>query len=115
MVESVSKDHSSIALEGRIVTANVHGFFSRANLPFNKTTKLLNSWNEDLPVKRSRDGQELPADVGERLCKLIDGVPEDGYPESEAILAYVAAVSSSSEACGRRGKRNLILLTLSSD
>eukprot|EP00479_Gromia_sphaerica_P006531 TRINITY_DN1885_c0_g1_i1.p1 TRINITY_DN1885_c0_g1~~TRINITY_DN1885_c0_g1_i1.p1 ORF type:complete len:220 (-),score=15.54 TRINITY_DN1885_c0_g1_i1:344-1003(-) len=41
------------------------------NLPFNETLHLHNRWNEDKPVKISRDGQELPPDVGEDLLKLF--------------------------------------------
>lgn len=43
------------------------------NLPFQKTLHLKNPLNDFKPVKISRDCQELPPDVGEALCALIDG------------------------------------------
>ncbi|XP_065858115.1 uncharacterized protein [Euphorbia lathyris] len=43
------------------------------DLPFQKTLHLKNPLNDYKPVKISRDCQELPKDVGEALCELIDG------------------------------------------
>ncbi|CAA3011686.1 YTH domain-containing 1 isoform X1 [Olea europaea subsp. europaea] len=43
------------------------------DLPFQKTLHLKNPWNEYKPVKISRDCQELPQDIGEALCELLDG------------------------------------------
>ncbi|KAL9227068.1 hypothetical protein vseg_002805 [Gypsophila vaccaria] len=43
-----------------------------SNLPFYKTLHLKNPLNEYKPVKISRDCQELPTEVGEALCELID-------------------------------------------
>ncbi|KAJ9147819.1 hypothetical protein P3X46_029937 [Hevea brasiliensis] len=43
------------------------------DLPFQKTLHLKNPLNDYKPVKISRDCQELPEDVGEALCELIDG------------------------------------------
>ena len=37
------------------------------DLPFQNTLDIRNPWNEDKPVKISRDCQELPAEVGARL------------------------------------------------
>jgi len=42
------------------------------DLSFKQTLHLTNPLNNNLPVKRSRDGQELPAAVGRQLCKLFD-------------------------------------------
>ncbi|KAK4802500.1 hypothetical protein SAY86_000703 [Trapa natans] len=42
-------------------------------LPFQKTLHLRNPLNNNRPVKISRDCQELPQDVGETLCELLDG------------------------------------------
>ncbi|KAL3818139.1 hypothetical protein ACJIZ3_004044 [Penstemon smallii] len=48
------------------------------DLPFQKTLHLKNPWNDYKPVKISRDCQELPQDVGEALCELLDGVDDLG-------------------------------------
>ncbi|KAG9145056.1 hypothetical protein Leryth_018344 [Lithospermum erythrorhizon] len=42
------------------------------DLPFEKTLHLKNPLNQYKPVKISRDCQELPQDIGEALCELID-------------------------------------------
>ncbi|XP_068635242.1 uncharacterized protein [Aristolochia californica] len=42
------------------------------NLPFQKTLHLKNPLNDYKPVKISRDCQELPQDIGNALCQLID-------------------------------------------
>lgn len=41
---------------------------------FNMTGHLHNRLNENKPVKISRDGQEVPADVGAQLCQLFEQV-----------------------------------------
>ncbi|XP_027081439.1 YTH domain-containing protein 1-like isoform X2 [Coffea eugenioides] len=43
------------------------------DLPFQKTLHLKNPLNQYKPVKISRDCQELPQDIGEALCELLDG------------------------------------------
>lgn len=43
------------------------------DLPFQRTLHLKNPWNQYKPVKISRDCQELPPDIGEALCELLDG------------------------------------------
>uniref|UniRef100_A0A3Q7IEX6 YTH domain-containing family protein n=1 Tax=Solanum lycopersicum TaxID=4081 RepID=A0A3Q7IEX6_SOLLC len=43
------------------------------DLPFQRTLHLKNPWNQDKPVKISRDCQELPPDIGEALCELLEG------------------------------------------
>ncbi|KAH0641432.1 hypothetical protein KY289_032406 [Solanum tuberosum] len=43
------------------------------DLPFQRTLHLQNPWNQHKPVKISRDCQELPPDIGEALCELLDG------------------------------------------
>mmetsp|Transcript_41198 Transcript_41198/g.74467 ORF Transcript_41198/g.74467 Transcript_41198/m.74467 type:complete len:502 (+) Transcript_41198:27-1532(+) len=42
------------------------------DIPFSKVTNICNPWNENKSVKISRDGQELPNDVGRTLCELFD-------------------------------------------
>ena len=73
------------------------GYCCSANLPFSMTSQLLNSWNDNLPVKRSRDGQELPADVGEKLCKLMDDDFKDNYSEPTTIPMWVPSTFKSSD------------------
>jgi len=41
-------------------------------LSFERTAHLRNPLNENKPVKISRDGQELPPDVGVALCAMLD-------------------------------------------
>ncbi|KAL9258693.1 Zinc finger CCCH domain-containing protein [Drosera capensis] len=49
------------------------------NVSFHKTLHLKNPLNDFKPVKISRDCQELPRDIGEALCDLIDKeIDEDG-------------------------------------
>lgn len=54
------------------------------DLPFSETEFLKNPLNEDKPVKISRDGQELPPDIGQELVRLFEegaeraGVPRPG-------------------------------------
>ncbi|KAK2989126.1 hypothetical protein RJ640_027200, partial [Escallonia rubra] len=43
------------------------------DLPFQKTLHLKNPLNHYKPVKISRDCQELPQEIGEVLCELLDG------------------------------------------
>ncbi|KAL3499439.1 hypothetical protein ACH5RR_038532 [Cinchona calisaya] len=43
------------------------------DLPFQKTLHLKNPLNQYKPVKISRDCQELPQEIGEALCELLDG------------------------------------------
>ncbi|XP_075508648.1 uncharacterized protein LOC142545372 isoform X2 [Primulina tabacum] len=42
------------------------------DLPFQSTLHLKNPWNDYKPVKISRDCQELPQDIDEALCDLLD-------------------------------------------
>lgn len=42
-------------------------------LPFDHLNGITNSLNDNLPVRISRDGQELDKEAGEKLCKEIDG------------------------------------------
>jgi len=42
------------------------------DLPFQKTNHLRNPLNGNKSVKHSRDGQQLPADIGAALCQLMD-------------------------------------------
>lgn len=53
------------------------------DLPFQKTLHLKNPLNHYKPVKISRDCQELPPDIGEALCELIDG--ENGMDENQSF------------------------------
>jgi hypothetical protein len=42
------------------------------DLPFHESEHLCNPLNENKPVKISRDGQEIPENIGYQLCRLID-------------------------------------------
>lgn len=42
------------------------------DLDFSEVSNVLNPWNENKSVKISRDGQELPNDVGRQVCELFD-------------------------------------------
>lgn len=49
------------------------------DLSFSKTLHLRNPLNEMKPIKISRDGQELPAEIGEVVCALMDeGAESEG-------------------------------------
>ncbi|KAI3710927.1 hypothetical protein L2E82_40723 [Cichorium intybus] len=56
------------------------------DLPFQKTLHLKNPLNQYKPVKISRDCQELPQDIGEALCELIDG--DSGMDENQTSYAF---------------------------
>merc|ERR1719197_383142 len=51
------------------------------DLDFGELANIRNPWNEDKPVKVSRDGQELPFDIGKFLCELVDHQVYKGDPE----------------------------------
>jgi len=46
-------------------------WLSLKRIPFRQTTHLRNQLNENKEVKIARDGTELDADVGRRLCSLF--------------------------------------------
>ncbi|CAF0912888.1 unnamed protein product [Didymodactylos carnosus] len=48
---------------------------TRQSLPFNKTSHLYNSWNDNKPVKIGRDGQEIEPRCAESLCRLFPSDP----------------------------------------
>jgi len=45
-------------------------------VPLGHADHIKNPQNDDLPVRRCRDGQELPSSVGERLCRFLWQQPE---------------------------------------
>ncbi|KAL3522832.1 hypothetical protein ACH5RR_015666 [Cinchona calisaya] len=61
-------------------------------LSFNKTRHLRNPYNESLPVKISRDCQELEPSIGEQLASLL-------YlePDSELMAVWIAVESKREE------------------
>mmetsp|Transcript_2256 Transcript_2256/g.3797 ORF Transcript_2256/g.3797 Transcript_2256/m.3797 type:complete len:358 (+) Transcript_2256:73-1146(+) len=50
------------------------------DLDFEQVSSIRNPWNENKSVKVSRDGQELPNDVGRQLCDTIDTKVYEGDP-----------------------------------
>lgn len=50
------------------------------DLDFEQVANIRNPWNENKSVKVSRDGQELPNDVGRQLCDTIDAKVYEGDP-----------------------------------
>ena len=63
----------------------------RYELPFQETESLRNPLNEDKPVKISRDGQELPPDIGEALVQLFEeGAERTGVPRPGETVCCVA-------------------------
>ncbi|PPR91347.1 hypothetical protein GOBAR_AA29341 [Gossypium barbadense] len=73
-------------------TAHYGRNFSLCELSFHKTRHLRNPYNENLPVKISRDCQELEPSVGEQLASLL-------YlePDSELMAISLAAESKREE------------------
>ena len=69
------------------------------DLPFSETEFLKNPLNEDKPVKISRDGQELPPDIGQELIRLFEegaeraGVPRPGDTSMLFASALHACIS----------------------
>ncbi|OAO97803.1 hypothetical protein AXX17_AT4G13470 [Arabidopsis thaliana] len=60
-----------------------------SELPFQKTLHLKNPLNDYKPVKISRDCQELPEDIGEALCELLDANScDDGLLNSSSRDDY---------------------------
>ncbi|KAL0876950.1 hypothetical protein Bca101_026655 [Brassica carinata] len=60
-----------------------------SELPFQKTLHLKNPLNDYKPVKISRDCQELPGDIGEALCELLDAHScDDGLLNSSSKDDY---------------------------
>ncbi|XP_049847121.1 uncharacterized protein LOC126299334 isoform X2 [Schistocerca gregaria] len=55
----------------------------RKSLLFVETNHLCNPWNDDKPVRISRDGQEIEPHVGKKLCRLF---PIDEGIDLTAIL-----------------------------
>jgi len=46
-------------------------WIKQCTVPLAHADHIKNPQNDDLPVRRCRDGQELPSSVGERLCRFL--------------------------------------------
>jgi len=46
-------------------------WLSTQELSFQKVHNVVNPWNENLPIKISRDCQEVPMGIGNYICSLI--------------------------------------------
>ena len=63
----------------------------RYDLPFQETEGLYNPLNENKPVKISRDGQDLPMDLGITLVQRMEegaeaaGIPRPKKPSASAL------------------------------
>mmetsp|Transcript_27789 Transcript_27789/g.45168 ORF Transcript_27789/g.45168 Transcript_27789/m.45168 type:complete len:574 (+) Transcript_27789:1736-3457(+) len=77
MQSIISKEQSSVWTQANGAPKSWGGVFKVKwlaiyDLPFEDTLHLRNTWNDNKPVKISRDGQELPVETGLALCGLID-------------------------------------------
>ncbi|KAI9019819.1 YT521-B-like domain-containing protein [Hyaloraphidium curvatum] len=63
----------------------------KKDLPFERISDLKNAWNENKPVKISRDGQELTPEVAKQLIEAFDSF---GLESGTARKAYNAAGGS---------------------
>ena len=52
------------------------------DLEFSKCQDVSNPWNDHKPVKISRDGQELPPAIGEKLCRIWFERPDTPPPST---------------------------------
>eukprot|EP00931_Biecheleriopsis_adriatica_P088440 TRINITY_DN62766_c0_g1_i1.p1 TRINITY_DN62766_c0_g1~~TRINITY_DN62766_c0_g1_i1.p1 ORF type:complete len:573 (-),score=96.16 TRINITY_DN62766_c0_g1_i1:56-1774(-) len=52
-------------------------WIKQCSVPCSAANHIRNSLNDDQPVSRGKDGQELPASVGERLCRFLWQQPEE--------------------------------------
>lgn len=48
-----------------------------SELSFSRLSHIKNPYNNNEPIKKSRDTQELHPDIGKEICLLFDGVEED--------------------------------------
>ncbi|KAK6178781.1 hypothetical protein SNE40_011290 [Patella caerulea] len=78
IAEEATKDHPAIrwVLPPGMSARALSGVFkldwiTRHELAFTKVNHLHNPWNENLPVKIGRDGQEIEPTCGETLCRLF--------------------------------------------
>lgn len=69
------------------------------DLPFRSLTHLRNAYNDNLPIKRSRDGQELPPHIGKDMVVMMD-------TEVKAPSAVDARTGSSRHRGGRARRRD---------
>ncbi|ESP05545.1 hypothetical protein LOTGIDRAFT_228083 [Lottia gigantea] len=76
--EEATKDHPPIrwVLPPGMSARALSGVFkldwiTRHDLSFTKVNHLHNPWNDNLPVKIGRDGQEIEPTCGETLCRLF--------------------------------------------
>ncbi|UJR22636.1 hypothetical protein I4U23_025676 [Adineta vaga] len=63
-------------MSNRAFSGVIHiDWISRRSLPFNQTLHLINSWNENKPVKIGRDGQDIEPRCAEALCRSFPPDP----------------------------------------
>jgi len=75
MISKIGKEYTNVwAFDGSSPWGGVFKveWLTLFNLPFGDTLHIRNPLNNHKPVKISRDGQELPVEVGQQLCDLLD-------------------------------------------
>lgn len=71
-------------------------------ISFTKLEDITNELNENLPVKISRDGQELSAEAGARICQVLDEGRKESLDEEKELSGETVSNSDNSVGSGTR-------------
>lgn len=52
-------------------------WLKQCKVDFEDLASFTNPWNENKPLKKSRDGQELPLELAEAICLRLDAAPDE--------------------------------------
>uniref|UniRef100_A0A6B2LFH3 YTH domain-containing protein n=1 Tax=Arcella intermedia TaxID=1963864 RepID=A0A6B2LFH3_9EUKA len=85
-------------------------WISIKHLAFTETEHLHNPLNENKPVKISRDGQEIPEDIGYQLCLLIDNGEE--YELTKYAPSFLSAKEEKPKMKEVKREEESIIITL---